>query len=216
MVAASDMKTAGEQTMEEGRKGFLTVRNVLLAFSVLGGAVSFLSAFSPSMPIDWSVTVKNLLTGYQAVFRDPVHRFIESLGIQFPKIGADIVVFYSVFVIPTLWQTITFALRQRSWLVVGLVATPAMMVVADYIWSNGNAAFSTVPFIYYFGLKFPPGIAGLSLLIGLVLLVAPMNAANRIENGFAFLISVYGKVFAVVLVVALILFANRVFFGYGY
>lgn len=47
-----DDTAMAEGTPMEERKGILTIGNVLIVFSVLGGAVSFLSAFSPTLPID--------------------------------------------------------------------------------------------------------------------------------------------------------------------
>lgn len=155
--------------------------------------------------------------GYQAIFRDPIHRAIESLGIQFPKIGADLVVFYSVFVIPTLWQSITLAFKQGRVFVIALLVSPAIYLTLAYFFAPEIYEVTTEPITAFWGLgRLSSGLAGLAALVGLMLLIAPINASQNMDNRLEFLVSVYGKVSAIVLVVALILFANRVFFGYGY
>ena len=108
-----------------------SLKQAFFLFSLVSGAVSFLSAFSPSVPIDWSATMHNLLVGYHVIVRDPISSALLAADIRLPHLAVDQIVFYTVFVLPTLWQTLVLSVRDTA---VGSVVIFAALLMMFVIW----------------------------------------------------------------------------------
>lgn len=206
--------------MEEQRKGILTVGNALLVFSVIGGAISFLSAFSSHMPIDWSEAMGNFISSYHAAIREPLRVLVKSFGVQLPPFATDVFIFWSVFVIPVIVVMARDSFDVDAWTsnIARRFAAFLFLLIA------------CAPFIaWYVDINLPSGtpLRFLALMIGAapVVLLMPMVSVLLSALGISRvpvmheLVAAsiaYSKSLSVALLVLATLWLNRVLIGYGF
>lgn len=214
----SDTATAEGQTVQQ-RKGIMTPRNALVAFSVISGAVSVVSAFSPTLPIDWSETMTNILAGYHALIRDPLIALAHSVGLGMSTFAGDVLVLYFAFILPTFGKFLFLVSRMspkssmEKWcaLILALVGMYFLMAAAPLVnpanWKHLTWAW------------FAPS-ALMAIMFGTALFLTPLAAWLDTDSTDKSLkrmaISAYARTAFVGVMIALILFSNRALVGYGY